>query len=127
MRISDWSSDVCSSDLVGDDVSRPPERLRDHRQRGAGHVLLGEHVPQPELDPDLALAQFGDPPVHQRLGIDQPPVAEARHRVELQVALDDGVLVDRRSEEHKSELQSLKRSTYAALYRKTQTLNKQHN
>src|SRR3546814_3282883 len=47
MRISDWSSDVCSSDLVGvavDLVERQPvlpriERLRRHKRRQAGNRL----------------------------------------------------------------------------------------
>src|SRR3546814_6291975 len=45
MRISDWSSDVCSSDLVADVVVGPAEQHRidalldqaaDHRRLGAG-------------------------------------------------------------------------------------------
>src|SRR3546814_16191598 len=31
MRISDWSSDVCSSDLVGRDIFRPHRTHRRHR------------------------------------------------------------------------------------------------
>src|SRR3546814_1210999 len=45
---------------------------------------------------------------------DAEPVAALASRVELTVGLD-GVLVDGRSEEHTSELQSLMRISYAAL------------
>src|SRR3546814_6813098 len=37
MRISDWSSDVCSSDLVGDHVRVAPD-LRIHRVAGMEHA-----------------------------------------------------------------------------------------
>src|SRR3546814_1265682 len=48
MRISDWSSDVCSSDLVGPDLHRPPRQRRENRvavaieadQAGASHRML---------------------------------------------------------------------------------------
>src|SRR3546814_8836694 len=39
MRISDWSSDVCSSDLVG---IVPASRMRVQRTAG-GAVVVGEH------------------------------------------------------------------------------------
>src|SRR3546814_3273834 len=66
MRISDWSSDVCSSDLIGDLLSEPADqpvarrrhRLRRHEQRTAETavtkrrvamlsgrtIVIGEHV-----------------------------------------------------------------------------------
>src|SRR3546814_3292682 len=104
MRISDWSSDVCSSDLIvgdmdlahardpgslgGDAVHALPRhqqmnlaqlrRRGDRRQRG---VLDGLAV---VLDPDQSL-HFATPPL----------------------------TIPRRSEEHTSELQSLMRTSYA--------------
>src|SRR3546814_17736724 len=47
MRISDWSSDVCSSDLAGDDTPRPPQ---------ASHGRLG---PRSHID-----LMAGPPPTH---------------------------------------------------------------
>src|SRR3546814_1607108 len=52
MRISDWSSDVCSSDLV----QRP--RLRDDR-----HVR--HHRVRTEQDQEIALLEVGKGPVHR--------------------------------------------------------------
>src|SRR3546814_16622189 len=52
MRISDWSSDVCSSDLLGgallDGVEHQIARQRDHRTIDrVGHVANGGPGPQP--------------------------------------------------------------------------------
>ncbi len=68
--------------------------------RGGGELLgrqllLGVHVPQAELGPHLAALEkdlAGD----QGLGLDLPPVAEARRRVEIADLLDEGGRVDRR-------------------------------
>src|SRR3546814_4172919 len=99
MRISDWSSDVCSSDLVG---ALPELRLRLHV-----HLI----VPAEESEivdverPERALHRFVDG-VHRHLErprllpIHQHPVARNLGH-------------QRRSEEHTSELQSLMRISYA--------------
>src|SRR3546814_8732806 len=42
MRISDWSSDVCSSDLVAEIVDRPDVAERRHRAAQAVGFLGGE-------------------------------------------------------------------------------------
>src|SRR3546814_4871964 len=92
MRISDWSSDVCSSDLPGRQAVAPS--LHGGENGGdAGHALSarcvlagragGDHQPQDDL-----LLRRLLPAVHR------PP--------------DGG-----RSEEHTSELQSLMRISYA--------------
>src|SRR3546814_8162394 len=99
MRISDWSSDVCSSDLVEDEqhavlVADPADALevvghRRHRTGGrADHGLgqKGDDLVLPQLE-DLGLELIGE-------------------------ALGVG-LVTLRSEEHKSEIQSLMRISYA--------------
>src|SRR3546814_1294655 len=95
MRISDWSSDVCSSDLIG--CQRTP--VADHLQL---HVIGGKFV---EVAEDEALHQphqvadfrFGAFPVFRRKGV-------KRHRLDAELA---------RSEEHTSELQSLMRISSA--------------
>src|SRR3546814_2166458 len=56
MRISDWSSDVCSSDLRLQFVQRP--RLRDDR-----HVR--HHRVRTEQDQEIALLEVGKGPVHR--------------------------------------------------------------
>src|SRR3546814_2657163 len=100
MRISDWSSDVCSSDLAVQRVAVP---------------IGGEGV-----DPgDAELAkrggsQFADRP---RARESEPGVklidivdADVAHRIGARAAPGD---VRSRSEEHTSELQSLLRNSYA--------------
>src|SRR3546814_1547462 len=117
MRISDWSSDVCSSDLAGAgaharavevDVHQQPavfrradqERLALHRERQAGRVpaiAIQKQV--------LAIAQ-----PEQRDWLEAAVAGRAEHdRVVRLHAAELG----RRSEEHTSELQSLMRISYA--------------
>src|SRR3546814_8554439 len=92
MRISDWSSDVCSSDLRQD--YRPPDWL----------------VPDITLDFALDAAATR---VHATLSVtrngdhDRPLRLDGDGLLPLQIRGD-------RSEEHTSELQSLMRSSYAA-------------
>src|SRR3546814_10549176 len=101
MRISDWSSDVCSSDLEGAVEHAERERLTglDHAQRD---VVLDSLLLQ------LAADQAGG----ERRRVDRH--AEIEREIGQR---PDMVLVpvgdDDRSEEHTSELQSLMRISYA--------------
>src|SRR3546814_2596940 len=106
MRISDWSSDVCSSDLG----YRPDLQRRDP---------LGGRA---ALRPDLGSALLtGDPPALPCPGRDAPRGRQApRHlarrravRRPLRQARQLPERAEGRSEEHTSELQSLMRSSYA--------------
>src|SRR3546814_7212712 len=102
MRISDWSSDVCSSDLVGQ-----------HRQCRAARVQQLLHLECLHV----ALAQG------LALGIEQAavrPVQDIRRQ-----RLPQPVLL--RSEEHTSEIQSLMRISYAvfSLKKKNETTKTQ--
>src|SRR3546814_7935402 len=110
MRISDWSSDVCSSDLrlvarrqhqVAADFLEILERIRDARRAG----LLAQRVPVQGL---------------------QLAVARALHRQRHLAAADRAAVEVLRSEEHTSELQSLMRISYAVfcLKKKTATDNR---
>src|SRR3546814_1742812 len=116
MRISDWSSDVCSSDLRDGECHLRYSARRQHVQalcrRGPrrGRQLQdeqGEENRQDERDeaePDKAVGdgatvQFGD---------------AARDRDQRQ----------ERSEEHTSELQSLMRISYAVFCLKKKNTNK---
>src|SRR3546814_6348731 len=112
MRISDWSSDVCSSDLWR------RRRRRDTNARGAagqfGHDdlgvdAIGEHMAVVAIARDDAVLVA----VERRLEPD-------RHRflADIQVAkaadqAEPVKLPRLRSEEHTSELQSLMRISYA--------------
>src|SRR3546814_1081826 len=101
MRISDWSSDVCSSDL---DVGQLP--LRAHR---ADRHFTGRRL-QHRTEPRREIA--GLRAAHGHL------VRAQRHAVGVRgrgVRAEDGLPVGAavRSEEHTSELQSLMRISYA--------------
>src|SRR3546814_5545706 len=93
MRISDWSSDVCSSDLGG----RPDHRRRTTENRGA--------VCAAEIEAD------GDDRRLARRGRERAGQAASRGS-EGPVILVVAEQKDR-SEEHTSELQSLMRISYA--------------
>src|SRR3546814_703959 len=97
MRISDWSSDVCSSDLRPAPPSRPRPELRDHlvarveeRAGGIDHAL----VPGQPADDGDALVRYAAglyvPANHLVLGIDDID------EIALLVALDRGFRQQRR-------------------------------
>src|SRR3546814_1295963 len=103
MRISDWSSDVCSSDLHdGAEQAVVAQAV----EADAGEELEGQAI-----GPELGHAR----PLH---GADQDQLAGAGlpQRANRPLALahaDPQVLAAGRSEEHTSELQSLMRISYA--------------
>src|SRR3546814_4397154 len=88
MRISDWSSDVCSSDLHDHAIEIRPQPFDDllHTR------LLAATFPRAERGVSGEQHALAEPDVR--------PLAEARER-------------RYRSEEHTSELQSLMRISYA--------------
>src|SRR3546814_7589790 len=106
MRISDWSSDVCSSDLL-DDTGLPVPRVfwidRDGRWLGRPAVVLARC---PGRDDRSLLLPQGKAGLHE-----SQRVAIAAEMVNLLAAIHS--LDVRRSEEHTSELQSLMRISYA--------------
>src|SRR3546814_6585356 len=107
MRISDWSSDVCSSDLLilhGDEFDAV---VMAHRWL----ALFGDFAYTTLLRLNVVVAA-----VRQRLG--QPYWSLSKHaksKVKNAVAF-----ISRRSEEHTSELQSLMRTSYAVFCSKQQ-------
>src|SRR3546814_5167279 len=113
MRISDWSSDVCSSDL-----GTRREQGHDHMS-AIRTILLAEDSPN---DAEMAIdalrdAHLVNPIVHVEDGVEA-----------LDYLLRRGRFADRpegRSEEHTSELQSLMRISYAVfcLKKKNQVNN----
>src|SRR3546814_1038600 len=111
MRISDWSSDVCPSDL--------------HRL----DAVAGRHLPRNWA---LRRARLHDRAHGQHLGardvtgeLGDVGVRRRQHQPLRRVDLDHrAVLHDGRSEEHTSELQSLMRISYAVFCLKKKTKNK---
>src|SRR3546814_4332270 len=121
MRISDWSSDVCSSDLAlvidMPDVARVQPSVHEHAL-GLGLVApitLHHQFAAHEYLAIVGDAHFG---VHQRRadGVHLDPRARAvatDHRPCLGLAIALKQRQPDRSEEHTSELQSLMRISYA--------------
>src|SRR3546814_2611576 len=112
MRISDWSSDVCSSDLF--------ERLAGMQGFG-GLAVAGQHRHgvrrTTQGDPHGLFAVDDDRAVGQRMRTDR----HQRQRVETRV--HDRAATGQRSEEHTSELQSLMRISYAVFCLKKKKKN----
>src|SRR3546814_7877021 len=115
MRISDWSSDVCSSDLLAalkrklfpaqaDVVHAVTELLVDRGERAA--IVNGE-MGCGKTTVGIATAAMLNAEGYRRTLVLSPP-----HLV--------------RSEEHTSELQSLMRNSYAVFCLTTQKTNKHH-
>src|SRR3546814_5489666 len=108
MRISDWSSDVCSSDLLDMDAAAV----------GALCPVDGEeaaHLGQDALERARLVAAVGldDIAVHRVAGPDdRVPRCLYRAHQRRQMRFDPVVAIAR-SEEHTSELQSLMRISYA--------------
>src|SRR3546814_1166471 len=113
MRISDWSSDVCSSDLAAQIVIghvRAPGFL--------GLFILGAKLDfRFGRDLDDALWRSGDdgqPHFLQRIGRSVQHLAKLRRQVApVHTLLAGGRNDIARSEVHTSELQSLMRTSYA--------------
>src|SRR3546814_7908606 len=110
MRISDWSSDVCSSDLKGFDLLRTYWRQRhpDDFDRFWETGLRSGVI-------EAASAPLPTPSVRE---VAIPPASDARAAnvddIELVFRPDPYIGDGRyRSEEHTSELQSLMRISYA--------------
>src|SRR3546814_9842735 len=110
MRISDWSSDVCSSDLGGHLSHRRRARRRFLRIAAfrAAQQLAGQCQSRQGAPP--ALADQAEIWPEAELGGPDDPGGQCRHRVDGRPGL---WLRRRRSEEHTSELQSLMRISYA--------------
>src|SRR3546814_9386378 len=113
MRISDWSSDVCSSDLVAGD-SQIGEVLQQGIGTGTQLVTLGYSRSQETQADDLAVQYLS------RAGYDPAAMASALRSLAAQNSLDQQIagagarsVPEWRSEEHTSELQSLMRNSSA--------------
>src|SRR3546814_2724034 len=106
MRISDWSSDVCSSDL-----GSAPARPAGGRAAGAGGGAAGRHAraERGEQLPRPDAAPLGGPGGRDPTRRQGPAGPGGPQRSDTHGPAG-------RSEEHTSELQSLMRSSYAVFY-----------
>src|SRR3546814_10713372 len=138
MRISDWISDVCSSDLAG--------RLAVQGRLGDGDAELRPDQVIGLVHGGIAAAGIGGEPVFleaasgvvagrfehhvdapAQVARDRTAVAlQAGHHLDLALAVEHAALGrgPQRSEEHTSELQSLMRISYAVFCLKKTKLSK---
>src|SRR3546814_8086665 len=103
MRISDWSSDVCSSDLITDRLSRA-QRVRLFRRPAVEMLVrcLGIGFRAMDRTVDVLRRSIDGVELQQLVaGVDDVVLSPSGN--------DDAI----RSEEHTSELQSLMRISYA--------------
>src|SRR3546814_8335581 len=123
LRISDWSSDVCSSDLA-----KTSTLQSELFSRVAGQMTFWV-----EEGPSDAVLFPADGPYDRRLGyVDLPGFIDSLERqgyaIESQARISDQFAWyfgrTGRSEEHPSELQSLMRTSYAVLLLTTKKTNK---
>src|SRR3546814_5978912 len=134
MRISDWSSDVCSSDLLWQKLILPNDQIfmvlsgHQHGQsrridkNAAGHMvyqILADYQDRGQalamLAPDAKPAALGDGWLRLMrfdLSAAVPTIAVSTYSTPFH-----------RSEEHKSELQSLMRISYAVFCFKKKKYN----
>src|SRR3546814_1930120 len=97
MRISDWSSDVCSSDLLNSDETAVIDNAADATIEGSESGIHVENGAATITNAGTIHGEGGNP------GFDAPPDAG--------ITLSGGVssVTNSRSDEHTSELQSLMR------------------
>src|SRR3546814_9226757 len=132
MRISDWSSDVCSSDLMGIAFADLAGRIGvgrklDHPEGrgGSGKSVAFWAGADQGIDEGQRIGRHlcGERPGGSR----QQQRAEERrppHRTATMEGLKHGCRPMRRSEEHTSELQSLMRISYAVFCLKTKHISR---
>src|SRR3546814_4779063 len=129
MRISDWSSDVCSSDLITSMI--PVEsRLASSEFSIEARIPVTTMVPSSLSASPASCASAGALPTRMA----RPVAAEQSSRV-LAEKRSSLILtspfethsVRHRSEEHTSELQSLMRISYAVFCLKKKTKHKQQH
>src|SRR3546814_8637289 len=120
MRISDWSSDVCSSDLgrLLAEVGHPVAGVHDR----SAHTGRCRFLLTRRLLLGCAAAGHGLEAAEVEAGAEAPALSRQHHGAHRRVGLEG------RSEEHTSELQSLMRISYAVFcLKKKKKTDKKHN
>src|SRR3546814_4804184 len=129
MRISDWSSDVCSSDLPAAQHRQHPVAVRTEILRQGGSHAVEREIEQEDIDaPAVEAGAEAFFPFHcRRVAIRDPMAGDLG---QIGGVLTHEILeIGRRSEEHTSELQSLMRISYAVFCskkKKSKILNSSH-
>src|SRR3546814_7064566 len=120
MRISDWSSDVCSSDLKiepGSEAARLQidDRVADNDEGDGRERAQQDQLLEERNAPSAGLPRAGRANPAGALALVHQVCSSGRHRITAGVS----AVSSARSEEHTSELQSLMRSSYAVFCLKT--------
>src|SRR3546814_9486093 len=118
MRISDWSSDVCSSDLPGA-AERPelPAAFQPTGSRAPEAVPVARMEQVEMADPlDAQVIRREDQARLARAGVIDKCTLHGRRGSVGIIAYRDREQWAARSEEHTSELQSLMRNSYAVFW-----------
>src|SRR3546814_8730386 len=111
MRISDWSSDVCSSDLLV--VGNPANTNALIAQSNAKKLDPKQFTAMVRLDHNRALSQLAAKTGSKTTDISKM-IIWGNHSATQYPDISHTLVGDKRSEEHTSELQSLMRISYAA-------------
>src|SRR3546814_6436586 len=112
MRISDWSSDVCSSDLDGKAGPRPRTADRISCQGNHGGLAVSGTRP---LNGVMTHASFPAIRMRRTRAAAWSRAMFAENRIGPQDLIWPLFVTEGRSEEHTSELQSLMRTSYAVI------------
>src|SRR3546814_6313218 len=121
MRISDWSSDVCSSDLALALARKTAEddaaTAREQAERAAGELKLTAEE-RDRLMAELSTTRDRTKTLETRLSTAEERTTLAQREIEQRdIRIEELVAslgtTESRSEEHTSELQSLMRISYA--------------
>src|SRR3546814_6092118 len=119
MRISDWSSDVCSSDLQRE-VGRDHERSLARNGKFVGTRTVEEAAAAAAGGQHRNQASGEDQFTHQFSDSVFAPFSRSRSARASRISTPK-VMAASRSEEHTSELQSLMRISYAVFRLKKKT------
>src|SRR3546814_9673363 len=124
MRISDWSSDVCSSDLGGTAIDRwivnDRQGLFDEPQQRAIRYTQNLWL---RVEGGLRAVDTTADVIDSVLGWSQQEALVELKRIEARVPRPYWDVYQNRSEEHTSELQSLMRISYAVFCLKKKKKN----
>src|SRR3546814_4094623 len=147
MRISDWSSDVCSSNLPAPASPTPPRKPLKTQPAPQGSPQLPTSFKGTQVDGQFRLDEAGNLLIGAELrhlfdyflaAAGEEPLKNSIERLRRYIVAElpqpaqsqaSAVLTHYRSEEHTSELQSLMRISYAVFClkkHKNNTHNKQH-
>src|SRR3546814_2467460 len=123
MRISDWSSDVCSSDLNVEVRADACRRLAGTLEVRLEDIVFAANGPRlVAIEPAPTAAPETGPTLVPRFDTDIASFTQDENKL-FKLASENSELVSERSEEHTSELQSLMRISYAVFCLKKKIIN----